>query len=435
MRVRAMVALALVAACGSNDGPVPPQPTPVEIVPGIHVLSGISPTLPYWDLQPLQEIVGDATVVALGESTHTSAGYYQAKSRLIRYMVEELGFRVVFMESSWIESLVATEHVRGGCTYTADVAVRSLNTVWRDPNVRELLTWLCQYNQAHPQDKVTFLGFDIQEPWKSAPAVDAFVKAVAPAEAARVQPLFQCLGVSKTNASEFFASAEFADHYAGRRNTTAHASCLAGLTDLESWIAANSASLTAASSARRVEEARLSLLALRAWEDQLWLPDPEWYEVRDRAMATMILRLRALEAPQKKAIVWAWNWHIAWEYQDVRGFDADRTRVLTRQGGRSMGGFLRESIGTSYRPIALIGYEVRMYGANQPPIPADELSIERRLHQFDEEYLLVDLRTPPSGNLIEPGVTYSVSQEWGDPYRNFAALLFLDYSAPMTFIF
>src|SRR5690349_13996770 len=100
-RVLEMAALVVVSAC-ANDEPVPLPAPPLEIVPGVHVLDGISPTLPYSDLQPFQAIVGDATVVALGESTHTSAGYYQAKSRLIRYMVEELGFRVVFLESSWL---------------------------------------------------------------------------------------------------------------------------------------------------------------------------------------------------------------------------------------------------------------------------------------------------------------------------------------------
>lgn len=37
----------------------------------------------------------------------------------------------------------------------------------------------------------------------------------------------------------------------------------------------------------------------------------------------------------------------------------------------------------------------------------------------------MDLRQPLGGALLPPGQTYLVSHEWGDPYRQFGALLFL----------
>jgi erythromycin esterase-like protein len=174
-------------------------------------------------------------------------------------------------------------------------------------------------------------------------------------------------------------------------------------------------------------------MGLRAWEEQLWLPDPQWYEVRDRAMANMMLRVRALEAPGKKMAVWAWNWHVAWRYETVSGWDADTAHKLTRQGGRSMGGFLRDSLGSGYRPIALVGYQVHTFSA-QDPIPTHGLSIERWLNQFDADYLLVDLRAPVAGGIIAPGTKYSLSREWADPYQQYSALLFLAHSPGMTFV-
>jgi erythromycin esterase-like protein len=426
-----LAATLLLSACGSD--PTPVQPEEIVIPEGVHVLDGIAESLPYTDLAPVADIVGDATVVALGESTHTSAGYYRAKARLIRYLIEQKGFRVLVWESSWLESQVASSYV-SSCAGTPEAAVQSLTTVWRDPTVRDLLQWLCQYNQAHAHDPVVFYGMDIQEPWRSAPFVDAFLKEVAPAEASRAQPLFSCIGVSAPNLTGFYQSAEFQQHNAGQRNVAAHDRCLAGITDVSAWITSNEQALASASSARRVEEAKLAVLGLHAWEQQLWLPDPAWYEVRDRAMANMTLRLRALEAPQKKTIVWAWNWHIAWAYQDVRGFDEDANTTLNRQGGRSMGGFLRDSLGASYRPIALIGYQVSTYGGGSDPIPTHDMSIERRLHALEEDYLIVDLRQPLPGALIPMGSTLQVSREWGDPYKQFSALLFLDHSPPMTFL-
>ena len=436
----AVIAWLALAACGSESRPPieppviePPVIPPLAQIPqGIHVIAGLSPTLGYSDLAPFAEIVGDATVVGLGESTHTSGGYYQAKARLVRYMVEQLGFRVVAMETPWLEARVAEEYVRS-CAGTAEQATRSLLVVWRDAAVRDLLGWLCAYNQSHASDPVYLFGFDIQEPWSSAAAFDAFVRSAAPSESARIEPLYSCLGTGSSSLTLFYQSQQFLDHYAGKRNTTAHANCLAGITSAEQWLEQNSAGLTASSSARSVEEARLALMGLRAWEEQFWLPDPAWYEVRDRAMANMMLRVRALEAPGKKMAVWAWNWHVAWRYEVVTGWDADTAHKLTRQGGRSMGGFLRDSLGAGYRPIGLVGYQVHTFSA-QDPIPTHGLSIERWLNQFDADYLLVDLRAPIAGGVIAPGTKYSISREWADPYQQYSALLFLAQSPGMTFV-
>src|SRR5687768_2854314 len=186
---------ALLAACSSGGKTgVEPEPPPVAGLPaGVYELAGVAPTLPTTDLAPFRQIVGTTRFVALGESTHASTGYYQAKARLVRFMVEEMGFRVVVWETPWLDAQIATEYVRS-CTGTPEAALSGMFTVWRDTSVRDLLRWLCEYNRGHPGDPVTFFGFDIQEPWRSAPAVRAFVQRAAPDQAARAEPLFGCLG-------------------------------------------------------------------------------------------------------------------------------------------------------------------------------------------------------------------------------------------------
>jgi hypothetical protein len=77
---------------------------------------------------------------------------------------------------------------------------------------------------------------------------------------------------------------------------------------------------------------------------------------------------------------------------------------------------------------------VSTYGGGSDPIPTHDMSIERRLHALEEDYLIVDLRQPLPGALIPMGSTLQVSREWGDPYKQFSALLFLDHSPPMTFL-
>ena len=428
--IRAGVVATIVCACGTGD-PVTPPPNSTPL-PGIHALSAISQSLPDEELEPFAAVVGDATFVALGESTHTSAGFYQAKVRLIRFLVEQLGFRVVALESAWLEGRVASDYV-ASCAGTPNAALSSLTTVWRDANVRELLTWMCTWNQAHPADPVTFFGFDVQEPWSNVPAIRAFLTATAPAHVHRADSLASCIGVSATNATMFFGSPEYQAFAAGQRNTAAHQRCVGSIDALEAMIASDKASLTSASSATAVAEAEISLIALRAWEDQLWIPDPGGYAARDYGMAESIKRLHALYTPGKKTVVWAWNWHIARRYEDVRGWDLDSLQVVPRQTARAMGSHLHDWLGAKYLPVGLIGYKVETIVV-PPTMPASPLSVELRLHNLEKPYLLVDLRTPAGDTLLSPGRRYSISQEWADPYQQFGALLFLDHSPRMTFI-
>lgn len=435
-RAVAMAAGALcagVVACSDGGTPIDGGPPPDPGIPaGVHVLDGVSPSLLDGDLEPFRQIVGATPFVALGESTHTSAGFYQAKARLIRFMVEKMGFRVLTFESNWLEALPATRYV-ASCTGTPEDAVATLFPVWRDGSVRDLLRWMCEWNRAHPGDPVTFLGTDVQEPWKVAPALRDWVQRAAPGQVARTAPLFLCLGASYPNNS-FFLSQEYRDHMAGIRNTAAHQQCLAGIAEVEAWIAANAPALQGATSAAAVEEARLMVVSLRAWEDQLWIPDPGGYQGRDFGMATLTRRLHALHTPGKKAVIWAWNWHIARRYEEVRGFDDEPNFVVPRHGARAMGGFLSDAWGADYLPIALIGYDVAINsGGVTPPLQTHSQSVERRLHDLAADYLLVDLRQPLQ-TLLPAGRTYRVSQEWGDPYRQFGALVYLEHSPAMTYV-
>ena len=64
--------------------------------PGVWRLTGNDPAAPLDDLEPLKQLIGKATVVGLGETIHTSGGYYRMKHRLFRFLVERAGFRVDF---------------------------------------------------------------------------------------------------------------------------------------------------------------------------------------------------------------------------------------------------------------------------------------------------------------------------------------------------
>src|SRR5260370_7138560 len=62
-------------------------------------LQTTDPRAPLDDLQPLQPIVGSASIVGLGEATHGSHEFFTMKQRLLEFLVEKMGFTMFAMEA------------------------------------------------------------------------------------------------------------------------------------------------------------------------------------------------------------------------------------------------------------------------------------------------------------------------------------------------
>src|SRR5712692_3629219 len=141
---------------------------------GLFSLNGSDPTLNSDDLSPLAQLTDGADYIGLGESVHTSGGYYQMKERVIRYLVEHGGVRALAMETPHTRAEVAADFIR---TCQGDVldALRGVFPVFADDHLRDLFLWLCQFNQRNPTDPVVFFGFDEQQPVEDYAAISNFV--------------------------------------------------------------------------------------------------------------------------------------------------------------------------------------------------------------------------------------------------------------------
>jgi hypothetical protein len=65
------------------------------------VLKTTDPNAPLDDLAPLQQLIGNASIVGLGEDTHGSHEFFTMKHRLLEFLVEKMGFTMFAMEGSW----------------------------------------------------------------------------------------------------------------------------------------------------------------------------------------------------------------------------------------------------------------------------------------------------------------------------------------------
>ncbi len=127
----------------------------------VHPLTHVEPDSPLDDLTPLATIVGDATIVMLGEATHGTREFFQLKHRIVRYLVTNLGFTLFGIEASWPECTDINDYVVNGIGEAAQALAGQGFWTWDTEEVLSLIEWMRSYNSVTPHDRrVRFFGFD-----------------------------------------------------------------------------------------------------------------------------------------------------------------------------------------------------------------------------------------------------------------------------------
>lgn len=65
------------------------------------------------DLAPIESLIGNARIIGLSESLHSAAEPVMFRNRLFRYLVEELDFKAIVIESGIVESKALNDYVLG----------------------------------------------------------------------------------------------------------------------------------------------------------------------------------------------------------------------------------------------------------------------------------------------------------------------------------
>ncbi|MFI6906186.1 erythromycin esterase family protein [Nonomuraea sp. NPDC050394] len=128
------------------------------------------------DLAWLDEAIGGARVVAIGESAHYNRESYELRHRLLRYLTERHGFSAYAMETGFTEGWHADAWIGGsvGDDRLGEVmagGLTSLMGLWRQMGAH--LEWMRGYN-ASAEHPVGFYGIDLGGQNASlTPALDA----------------------------------------------------------------------------------------------------------------------------------------------------------------------------------------------------------------------------------------------------------------------
>jgi len=344
------------------------------------------------DLRRLKPIIGAARVVSLGEPAHGVHESLALRNRLFRYLVEELGFTAIAIESGFPESRRIFDFVAGGPGAAGQV-VRE-NLTWgfgAFQENEELVRWIREYNaDATHRRKVRFYGIDLSlgGPGGSTPkpaALDAalsYLARVDSTSAQRMRATFRRYLGSLSGGAASLARVE-------------HDGASAAIDDLIALLERERPAFIAASSEADYEWAYRNAIVARQADRVFRVNPPEapgggippaaWQAVtaRDAAMAENVRWVLAQEGPEGRVLVFAHNMHV----KNART-EGGIWSVFERPPN-AMGQYLRSALGDD---LLIIGMSSAQKAARLPATPAESGSVDATLARVGPPRFLLDLR-------------------------------------------
>lgn len=159
-----------------------------------HALTGVS-----GDYDPLIELIGDARFVLLGEASHGTHEFYQARAEITRRLITEKGFTAVAVEADWPDAYRVNRYVRGieddGTGREALAGFQRFPVwMWRNRDVLAFIEWLRSYNSNRHEytARAGFYGLDLYSLYSSVEATVGYLESVDPEAAKRARYRYSC---------------------------------------------------------------------------------------------------------------------------------------------------------------------------------------------------------------------------------------------------
>ena len=125
-------------------------------------LSTVEPERSFTDLQDVRPLLESARVVALGEPMHGAHEPLALRNRLFEFLVEELDFTAIAVETGFTEAWAVNDYVHG---LGGDASVTQHVFSWAShPRVehQQLIDWMRDYNSRPSTTRqIRFYGLDL----------------------------------------------------------------------------------------------------------------------------------------------------------------------------------------------------------------------------------------------------------------------------------
>ncbi|OBG93768.1 hypothetical protein A5697_03825 [Mycobacterium sp. E3251] len=393
--------------------------TPAEVIArvAIDAPAGVPPR------DALEELIGDARIVLIGESSHGTHEFYEARAEITKWLIEEKGFCAVAAEADWPDAYRVNRYVRGiGDDTSADEALSGFERfpawMWRNTVVRDFVEWLRTRNRMHEnngQRQAGFYGLDLYSLHRSMQEVIGYLDKVDPKAAARARERYACFD---------HASADDGQAYGFSAAFGAGPSCeqeaIDQLVDIQrnelayarrDGLLAEDELFYAHQNAQTVHNAEVYYRAMFSGRVTSW-------NLRDKHMAQTLEALlkhldRHQDIPSARIVVWAHNSHVG---------DARATEVWA-DGQLTLGQLVRQRHGDEARLIGFSTYTGTVTAASdwggiaerKVVRPALNGSIEELLHETRRGEFLVSAHTSPGA--AEPLGAVRLGRAIGVIYR------------------
>ncbi|AUX39473.1 erythromycin esterase [Sorangium cellulosum] len=352
------------------------------------------------DHDALIDAIGESRFVLLGEATHGTHDFYQARAQLTRRLIAEKGFTAVVVEADWPDAYRVNRYVRGtDDDRSAEEALRGFKRfpqwMWRNQDVLELVNWLREHNAGVPRGrpKAGFYGMDLYSLYASMEAVLGYLDRVDPEAARRARRRYGCFERFSEDPQVYGYAASFELSGSCEREVVEQ------LTELMKKQAeyAKLDGRVAEDEYFQVEQnARLVQSAEEYYRTMFRGPVSSW-NLRDRYMVDTVEALVAhLDRfhPPTKAVLWAHNSHLG---------DARATQ-MGEAGEWNVGQLMRERFGDD---VFLVGFSTHtgtVLAASEWGDPAEikrirpslPNSYERLFHDVGQPRFWLNLR-PQAG--------------------------------------
>ncbi|KAA3644661.1 MAG: hypothetical protein DWQ07_14695 [Chloroflexi bacterium] len=351
------------------------------------------------DLEPLKEVFGDARVVMLGEQTHGDGNTFLAKTRLIKFLHQEMGFDVLAFESGLYDCSKAWELLQNG--EPADMAFRiGVYPIWTNSEqVQPLFDYI--EGAAFSDHPLELAGFDMQI-IGTAPEfyliedLEVFLNARdvgLPEEDQWANFVLALNNFARFNYQRGLVPIPDVDEQAGFHNIVQalHNSIIVSkdVNDREAdfWL--------------QVLDS-IEAYAELAWQfnsldhaDPTVLPDTNKLQIRDRQMGENLVWLANDYYADRKIIVWAATFH---NVRNLGLIDTGDPELQAMYDELSvMGDVVWEELGEEVYSLGFTTYSGTYGRGTESPkeleIPSEE-SLEDLIERAGFEFAIVDFRTP-----------------------------------------
>lgn len=314
--------------------------------------------------------LGNYKVVLLGDGSHGTSEFYQARAEITKHLIEHHGFDTVAIEADWPDAEAVDRYVRqrpgpkAKIEQPTEPAFQRFPTwMWRNKEVQDLVHWMRDFNaKLSPSERTGFYGLDLYSMGASIQSVISYLDQVDPKMANVARRRYGCLQPWVDDPAEY-GLASFVD--SGMETCEKHVVQM--LQDLLQKRLDYSQKMHDGEAFHSAEQNAHLAADAEAYYRVMYSSSADSWSLRDSHMFETLQRLLDSKTPSSKAVVWAHNSHIG---------DARHTSMGKRRNELNVGQLCRQNLGREN--VALIGCSTHT-------------GTVAAAHQWDEDVEIMDV--------------------------------------------